>query len=222
MNRVLVVAVHPDDETLGCGGTLLKHKKLGDKIFWLIVTSMKPEKGFSRERICRREREIAKVAGLYRFDGVYHLDLPAVELDCISRDALIKSIGTIFHKVKPNTVYLPFMGDAHSDHRIVFDAAYSCTKVFRYPSIKKVLMMETLSETEFASCISKNSFKPNYFSDITKFLRNKIGIMKVFKGEMGRHPFPRSAKNIEALATFRGGMSGCAYAEAFMLLREIS
>lgn len=222
MSIVLVVAVHPDDETLGCGGTLLKHKKSGDKIFWLIVTSMKSKNGFSQERIRCRDREITKVAGLYGFDGVYRLDLPAVELDRISRDALIKSIGAVFHKVKPNTVYLPFMGDAHSDHRVVFDAAYSCTKVFRYPSIKKVLMMETISETEFAPCTSKNSFRPNYFSDITKFLRKKIGIMKVFKGEMGKHPFPRSAKNIESLATFRGGVSGCAYAEAFMLLKEIS
>ncbi len=221
MNKVLVVAVHPDDETLGCGGTLLKHKKLGDKIFWFIITSMKSENGFSQERIRCREQEITKVTGLYRFDGVYRLDFSATELDCISRGALVKSIGAVFHKVKPNTVYLPFMGDAHSDHRVVFDAAYSCTKVFRYPSIKKVLMMETVSETEFAPCISKNSFKPNCFSDITKFLKNKIEIMKVFKGEIGKHPFPRSAKNIESLATFRGGMSGCTYAEAFMLLREI-
>lgn len=222
MSRVLVVAVHPDDETLGCGGTLLKHKKLGDKIFWLIVTSMKSENGFSQEMIRCREREIAKVAGLYRFDGVYHLDLTSAGLDLISRDVLVKSIGAVFHKVKPNTVYLPFTGDAHSDHRIVFDSAYSCTKAFRCPSIKKVLMMETISETEFAPCISKNSFRPNYFSNITKFLKKKIGIMKIFKGEMGKHPFPRSVKNIESLATFRGGMSGCVYAEAFMLLKEIS
>lgn len=222
MNRVLVVAVHPDDETLGCGGTLLKHKKAGDKIFWLIVTSMRPENGFSRKKILEREAEMAKVAGLYKFDGIHRLDLPAAELDRIPRNKMVKDLASVFNKVKPDIVYLPFKWDVHSDHGVIFDAAYSCTKTFRCPSIKKVLMMETISETELAPCSGKNAFKPNYFSDISRFLKKKIGIMKIFKAEIGKHPFPRSARNIEALATFRGAMSGCTYAEAFMLIKEIS
>ena len=82
--------------------------------------------------------------------------------------------------------------------------------------------METISETEFVSPSRSMVFKPNYFSDISQFLRKKIEIMKVYKGEMKTHPFPRSAKNIESLASFRGAMAGCKYAEAFMLLKEIS
>lgn len=222
MNRVLVVAVHPDDETLGCGGTLLKHKKIGDKTFWLIITSMKPENGFSGESIHRRDKEIARVASLYRFTGLYRLDLPATELDIVSRNTLVKGIASVFNKVKPTIVYLPFKNDIHSDHNVAFNAAYSCTKTFRSPSIKKVLMMETISETELVSPSQSTVFKPNYFSDISQYLNGKIEIMKVFKGQMKKHPFPRSVKNIESLAAFRGAMSGCKYAEAFMLLKEIS
>lgn len=222
MNRVLVVAVHPDDETLACGGTLLKHKKLGYKIFWLIVTSMKSGEGFSSKEMLRRDKEIAKVTSLYKFSAVHRLGFPAAGLDRVPRSSLVKSIASVFNAVKPHIVYLPFKNDIHSDHGAVFNAAYNCTKTFRYPSIKKVFAMETISETELAPCSQKVMFKPNYFSDISGFLKKKIEIMKVFKGEMRKHPFPRSAKNIEALAIFRGAMAGCAHAEAFMLLKEIS
>ena len=192
MNRVAVVATHPDDETLGCGGTLLKHRKAGDDVFWIVVTSMKAENGFTRKEILRREKEVSKVAGLYRFAGVYHLGFPAAELDRIGRNALTRSIAAAFAEIEPSVVYLPFKGDVHSDHDAVFRAAYGCTKVFRCPSIKKVLMMETISETELAPCNSALSFKPNYFSDISRYLDGKIRIMKVYRTEMGRHPFPRS------------------------------
>lgn len=220
MKRVLVVAVHPDDETLACGGTLLKHRHSGDKIFWLIVTSMSPGKCCSQAQLSKRDGQIAKVANLYKFSGVYRLNFPAAELCRVNHGLLVRDIASIFNQVKPSVVYLPFKNDIHSDHRIVFDAAYNCTKTFRYPWIKKVLAVETISETECAFCHGKAVFKPDVFSDISGFLEKKIEIMKVYKGEMHKHPFPRSAKNIEALATFRGSMAGYKYAEAFMLLKE--
>ena len=82
-------------------------------------------------------------------------------------------------------------------------------------------MMETLSETEFASGIKKEIFVPNIFVDISKFLNKKIKIMKVYKSEIKKHPFPRSEKNIKALATFRGATSGHKFSECFMLIKEI-
>ena len=82
--------------------------------------------------------------------------------------------------------------------------------------------METLSETEFSPPMKQNSFIPNTFVDISKFINKKIQIMKIYESEFGKHPFPRSEKNIRALATFRGASSGCQYAESFMLLKEIS
>ena len=226
MNKILVVAVHPDDETLGCGGTLLKHKADGDEIYWLIVTTIKNgyknwDLGFSKEVIKKREYEIKRVAELYNFDGVYKLEFPTMRIDEISMSNLIKKISDIFLEVKPNVIYLPFKDDVHSDHRKVFEATFSCTKSFRYPFIKKVYMMETLSETEFAPSLKENSFVPNIFVDITQFLEKKIQIMKVFKSEIKEHPFPRSVENIKALAIFRGATAGVKYAESFMLLKEI-
>ena len=82
-------------------------------------------------------------------------------------------------------------------------------------------MMETLSETEFSPSIKKDSFIPNTFVDISKYIKKKIQIMKVYKSEIKRHPFPRSLKSIKALASLRGSTSGCKFAESFMLLKEI-
>jgi len=223
MNKVLVVAVHPDDETLGAGGTLLKHKESGDEIYWIIVTSIRGYKnwdlGFSEEVIIKREKEIEKVAKMYKFDDVFRLEFPTIRLDEISMSELIQSISDIFKKVKPNIVYLPFKNDVHSDHRKVFEATYSCTKSFRYPFIKKILMMETLSETDFADVT--DSFISNVFVDISEFFNKKLEIMKIYESEMDNHPFPRSKETIESLAKVRGAQAGCKYAESFMLLKEI-
>jgi len=220
MNKVLVIAVHPDDETLGCGGTLLKHKDAGDEIYWLLVTSMKEEYGFELGAVEVRRKEIEKVSSLYNFDGVYDLDFPTMQLDTVPYSGLIRSISGVFGEVEPNIVYLPFKNDVHTDHQIAFNAAYSCTKVFRCPSIKKIMTMETLSETEYASGTNEDSFTPNMFVGITDFIDRKIEIMNHYKNEIGSHPFPRSERNIRALATFRGATAGCEYAESFMILRE--
>ena len=221
MGKVLVVAVHPDDETLGCGGTLLKHKANGDAINWLIVTSIKEENGFAASVVETRRREIEAVSSMYAFDGVYDLDSPTMRLDEIPFSRLISSISDVFRQVEPNIVYLPFKSDVHTDHQIVFKAVYSCTKMFRYPSIRKIVMMETISETEFAPAIGESSFVPNMFVDITGFIERKIEIMDVYRSELSSHPFPRSERNIRALATLRGATAGCEYAESFMILKEI-
>ncbi len=221
MNNVLIIAVHPDDETLGCGGTLLKHKASGDKIHWLISTEMKKKDGFSEDIIERREKEICKVSELYDFDSLHNLGLPTMRVDEFSMSKLVSMFSTVINKVKPDLIYLPFKNDVHSDHRKIFEAAYSCTKSFRYPFIKKIYMIETLSETEFAISTKEESFSPNSFIDISDFMDKKIKIMKTYQSETGQHPFPRSEKNIKALATYRGASSGCKYAESFMMIKEI-
>ena len=225
-NKVLVVAVHPDDETLGCGGTLLKHKTTGDEIYWLIATTVKNgyrnwDLGFNKDVVEEREDEINRVAELYSFDGVHRLEFPTMRIDEVSMSELIGKISKIFKEIQPNIVYLPFKSDVHSDHRKIFEATYSCTKIFRYPFVKKILMMETLSETEFAPSTKEESFVPNVFVDISEFFGKKLEIMRIFESELGKHPFPRSEKNIEALAILRGATAGCKYAESFMLLKDI-
>lgn len=216
-NKVLIIAVHPDDETLGCGGTLLKHKANGDEIHWLICTTIDKKHDYYETR----EKEIEQVSKLYKFDTVYNLRLKTMQIDEYSMSELISNISKVVNEIKPTIVYLPFKGDVHSDHRKIFESAYSCTKSFRYPFIKKIYMIETLSETEFAPSTKEDSFIPNVFVDISEYLEEKIKIMKIFESEITNHPFPRSEKNLRALATLRGATSGCEYAESFILLKEI-
>jgi len=221
MNKVLVIAVHPDDETLACGGTLLKHKSNNDKIHWLIATDIKESEGFKKSTVEKRKNEINKVENLFNFDSVSKLGLSTTKVDDYSMNSLIEKISSVINKIRPDIIYLPFKGDIHTDHKKIFNAAYSCTKSFRYPFIKKIYMMETLSETDFSLNIKDESFMPNTFVDISDFMDKKIEIMNLYDGELGDHPFPRSVKNIKALATYRGATAGCDYAESFMLIKEI-
>lgn len=216
MKNVLFVAVHPDDETLGAGGTILKHKAAGDKIYWLIVTQANRNPDF----VIQRDKTIDEVSNLYGFDGVYNLRLSTTELDSYSLGDLVDIFSSVIKEVTPNVIYLPFRGDVHSDHRIAFDTIYSCTKSFRYPFIEQILMIETLSETEFAPALSDLAFVPNVFIDIEDYYDKKVEIMRLYDSEIMEAPLPRSLRSIDALATFRGTRIGVRYAEAFMLLMD--
>jgi LmbE family N-acetylglucosaminyl deacetylase len=221
MANVLIVAAHPDDETLGAGGTILKHKNNGDNIFWLIVTNISESQGFSSERVGMRQNEIEIVAENYKFNEVIKFDIPTMSLNDSNLNDLIPRISKLFERIKPEVIYIMNRSDAHSDHRVIFRSVMACTKSFRYSYVKKVLMYECISETEFSPILPENVFQPNYYVDISDFFNKKIEIMNVFKSEMGEHPFPRSNKNIEALAIFRGAYAGVQYAEAFQLIKLI-
>jgi len=219
--KVIIISAHPDDEILGCGGTLLKHKVNGDEIFWVIITNMLENYGFSQKQIETRQQEIETIKNMLEASSVYKLNYPSMDIDSNSINKIIPQISDIFNQIQPEVIYLMNRSDAHSDHRITFDAVMACTKSFRYPSIKKVLMYECISETEFAPALPEKVFIPNYFVDISSFLEKKLAIMQIYESELGEHPFPRSLKNIEALATFRGASVGVEYAEAFQLLKYI-
>lgn len=221
MKNILVIAPHPDDETLGCGGTLLRHVAEGDRVYWLIGTTIKEKNGYSTDRVNSRQKEIKEVSQMYGFAGYKQLDFDTTELDLVPRNILIQQISEYVNEVEPYTIYLPYRNDVHSDHAQIFDASVACTKAFRYPFVKKVCVYETLSETEFGMRTDDLGFKPNMWVDITKYLDRKIEIMNIFKSELGEHPFPRSTMNIRALATYRGATSGCISSEAFMILKEI-
>ncbi|MBF0103445.1 MAG: PIG-L family deacetylase, partial [Desulfobacterales bacterium] len=150
MKPMLVISVHPDDETLGSGGFLLKHKAHGNDIYWCIITSINESIGFSREDVAKRSLEIEEVSNCYGFSRVVELNFPSMHLDRVGRAEIVQAISQAIRSIEPAILILPFCHDIHSDHRIAFECAYSCTKSFRYPYIKRVLMMETLSETEFS------------------------------------------------------------------------
>lgn len=217
-NKVLVIAVHPDDETLGCGATLLKHQANGDEIHWLICTDIDKTHNY----YAKRQAEIDQVTKLYKFTSTHQLGLKTMQVDEYSMSELISRISKVINEIQPDTLYLPFKCDVHSDHRKIFEAAYSCTKSFRYPFIRKIYMMETLSETEFAPSTKEDSFIPNVYTNVTDFFCKKIQAMQIYESEIGEHPFPRSIRNLQALATLRGATAGCEYAESFMLLKEIN
>lgn len=219
--NILVVSAHPDDEVLGAGGTLLKHKKKGDTIHWLIVTKVSVEGGFTPERIQSRQAEIEKVAKQLGVTKTHQLPYPTMTLSDSSLLTMIPEITSIVAASKPERIYVVNRSDAHSDHRITFQAVMACTKSFRAPFIKSVLMYECISETEFGVATAENMFIPNYYVDITEFFNEKIAITEIYESEIGQHPFPRSIKNIEALATFRGATAGVHYAEAFQLIKFI-
>lgn len=214
---VLVVAVHPDDETLGCGGAILRHVARGDRVHWMICTALDDGDGWSAERIARRAGEIEAVAEHFGFAGVHALGFPTTRLDEVPRSLLVEAMGKVVAQVRPRVVYLPFRSDVHSDHRVAYEAAFSCTKPFRYPSVERVLMMETLSETDCADA----AFAPNVYVDVTAHMDAKVEAMGLYAGELGEHPFPRSERGIRALGTLRGATCGVQYAEAFMLLRDL-
>ncbi|WP_135081381.1 PIG-L family deacetylase [Terasakiella sp. SH-1] len=216
---ILVIAPHPDDETLGCGGTLLKHKANGDRIHWLIITCMNVEQGFSAERIRNRKVEIVEVSKQFQFDSVFELNYPSTLLDTIPMSDFVLRISDVIKEIKPEVVYLPHGGDIHSDHYAVYQSAKPCIKWFRYPSIKRTYIYETISETDF-SLPDSSFFQPNVFINISEFIDKKIEIMKIYGGEMKEFPFPRSERAIRALAEQRGSQVGCHAAEAFMLLKE--
>ena len=221
MSNILVVAPHPDDETLGCGGTLLKHKEEGHSIYWLVMTCIKQGKEYSEQQVKNQKDIISLISKEYPFDDYHQADFQSCYLDTIPIVQLIDEVSNFIRKIKPDIMYLPHPHDIHSDHGRVFDAGISCAKSFRYPYIKKVRIYETLSETEFSLNIDGKGFKPNLFIDVSSQLEEKINIMKLYEGEMGKHPFPRSEDNIRSLATLRGATAGCIFAESFMSIKEI-
>ena len=209
--KVIVIAPHPDDETLGCGGTLLKHKAQGDEIHWVIAAAISAD-----ETVL-----IEKISSKYGFHSTHQLNLPVARFDTLPMADLVAAYGKIFKEIHPEVVYLPHRGDIHTDHTITFDAVAACTKWFRYSSVKRVLAYETLSETDFILNPDSRGFHPNVFIEISSYLESKIAISKLYANEMGNFPFPRSEEAIRALSQVRGAASGFKAAEAFMLLKEI-
>lgn len=216
--NVLVVSPHPDDETLGAGGTILKLKNEGHKIFWLNVTNVKEEYGYSTECISKRNAQIERVRKAYKFDGFWNLEKEPAGMDKYETGLLVSEFKKVFDEVKPELLLIPYRYDVHSDHRIIFDAVYSCTKSFRAPYLKKVLSMEILSETDQAN--GENGFIPNIFVDISPYIEKKIEIMSIYESEISESPFPRNANAIKGLAAYRGATSYYEYSEAFYLIKE--
>ncbi|MCB0700172.1 MAG: PIG-L family deacetylase, partial [Chitinophagaceae bacterium] len=207
--KTMVIAVHPDDETLGCGGTLLKLKAMGKQTSWLIVTNTNGNPHYSDEFINKRNEEVEEVKGRYGFESTYWLPFIAGELEEVKKIEIISAMNKAINEFKPDTLFLPFPWDIHKEHNVAFEAALACTKVFRNSFVKRVFLMETPSETDFTPSNVVNPFTPNVFVDISEYVDEKLDIMRIFESEVLPHPFPRSIESLRALSTVRGGQAGC-------------
>jgi len=215
--KVFVIAPHPDDEVLGCGGTIIKHTEKGDQVFLCIVT-----KGYtpdwSVEFLKKRPEEIKKANRILDIKKTFFLNYPTVKLDTFPRKKLIEEFCEVIGEVEPDIVYVPHRGDLNKDHRLVFESSLVALRPFNC-KVKRILSYETLSETEWGRFIEP--FIPNVYVDISKVFEKKIEAMRAYESELREYPHPRSLEVIEYLARKRGSEVGVRFAEAFCLIREL-
>ncbi|MBN2735011.1 MAG: PIG-L family deacetylase [Methanomicrobiaceae archaeon] len=215
--KILVIAPHPDDETLGCGGTIAKHCLSGDHLTLCIVTTAhKPD--WSDEYIRVRNEQIDNAVKILGFDEVIELGYHTVKLDTIPQKDINEKFSAVIRKVQPDIAYIPYKGDLHRDHRIIFESSLVAMRPF-HCNVKKILAYETLSETEWGQPITP--YIPNVFSDITETFQKKTEAINAYRTELKEFPHPRSIEAIEALAKKRGSEIGVRYAESFSLVREV-
>lgn len=220
--RVLAVSAHPDDETLGCGGSLLRHLAAGDEVHWLIATSRRAPR-WSAEEIAQRELQIKSVAAAYGVSEPVQLGHPDAELERVPMADLIEGIDGVLADVRPEIVYVVHGGDVHSDHVLVHTATLSALKTFRMRmlGVRRVLAFETLSSTDAAVQDPRHAFLPTVYSDITGYLDEKCRVLEHYGSELQGTWQPRTPSAVTALARVRGASIGVEHAEAFVLLREL-
>lgn len=219
MTTVLVVAPHADDETLGVGGTLLRHVSEGDEVVWCLVTEMTTTAGYERNEIDARDAVIDAVADGYNFHAVERLGFDTQSLREIAFEGLVAALADVVKRYGVEVVYGPHLGDVHTDHKVVARALASATKSFRARTVRRVLAYETLSESDQARR-QHDAFHPSVFIDVTAHLDRKLNLLCLYESELGDFPFPRSEQAVRALAQLRGASCGVKAAEAFALLYE--
>jgi len=218
--NILVVAPHPDDEVLGCGGCLARHVAQGDTVHVLVVTRGDPAI-FPVETVEKTRLELAAAHRVLGVASVDFLDFPAPGMDAIAGHKVSDAISRVIRRLQPQMLYLPHRGDIHADHRKVFDAALVAARPINGCSVKSILCYETLSETEWGYPSGDDAFKPTVFVDISNQLACKLQALNCYQSQLLPAPHPRSLQAIEALARVRGSTVGVAAAEAFVLIREI-
>ena len=214
----LVIAPHPDDEILGCGGVIAKRAEAGDDV-WVCIMSEGKRPMYSKEFIKEEFREMQIAHSNVGVGHFIRVALPTARLDTIPQYKLNGILTDIVDTVQPDEVFIPHRGDMHRDHQIVADAAMVA---LRSHKVKRVLAYEVLSETDWNIPNTQNAFIPNVYEDITKQINFKLMAMEGYKSQLREYPAARSLEGIKALAVHRGVTVGVKYAEAFMLIREVA
>lgn len=215
---VLVIAPHPDDEVLGCGGTIARLTDQGIPVTVLVVSADLPPLYPADVRGRVHQEALAAHAVLGVTDSEF-LDFPSVELSRMSVAELTGGIQRVVDRLEPATVLIPFP-DRHVDHRAVFDAGMVATRpVGAGTGIAMVAMYETISETFWNAPGAEPTFAPTWFVDIGDTLRTKLDAFACFRSQLQEHPGPRTLEALDALAVFRGSQQSMRAAEAFQVVR---
>lgn len=217
-SRLLVVAPHPDDETLGAAGTIAGFTAAGGEATVLTVAAHMPPlyPAAVHERTVNEARLAHKVLGVS--ESIF-LDFPAVLVADLPRHELNGAIHEQIQRARPDVVLLPFF-DRHIDHRLIFESVMVATRpVGSGVGIQCVAAYEVVSETHWNAPNIEANFVPTWFVDITDTIDTKIEAMTCYASQTQAFPGPRSLEALRALALFRGSQVSVAYAEAFQLIR---
>jgi len=221
MNKILIIAAHPDDEILGVGGTILKHVAQGNEVNLLILGDGET----SKDSMPDVEKKAAQARKAAEFLGAKNLilkKLPDQKFDSLPMLDIIKQIESIIVQIQPEIVYTHHPYDLNIDHRLTFKALLTACRPQPHFPVKKILAFETLSSTEWQIKDGAHLFCPTHYENIKTFIDKKIAALKIYSEELREFPHPRSLEGIRILAQYRGMEAGYQYAEAFQLIRNLN
>jgi len=225
--KYLIIAAHPDDEVLGCGGSMAKWTKEGHEVNVLILAEGATSRDKQRDRESRTEelsllaQSAKRATDILGVESVELLDYPDNRMDSIDLLDVVKEVEKIIEKLQPEVVVTHHASDLNIDHQIIHQAVITACRPLPRQSVKRILSFEVPSATEWQSTDAGRPFVPNWFEDIADTLNLKVKALEAYKSEMRVWPHARSIKAVEHLARWRGASVGVEAAEAFMLVREI-
>ena len=226
-NAVVVIAAHPDDEVLGCGGTLARMSSEGRAVHILLMADGETsrdsgsEQKVNQDRLAARKAAAVAACKILGCTSVELLALPDNRLDGLELLDIVKEIDAFVHRHQPVTVLTHHASDVNIDHRVIHDAVISACRPQPDFPVKELLFFEVPSSTEWRPPSSIESFNPNWFIDISSTLHMKLQALEAYEAELRVFPHPRSLKAVQALAWWRGATVGVHAAEAFVLGRNI-
>lgn len=218
--RVLVIAPHPDDEILGCGGTMARLvDERAEVVVAIATTGQLP--AFPPERTALVEREMRQAHEIIGIRDCRFLGLPAAALDTVPAVTLNAKFQELIADVRPDTLLLPFVGDIHADHQLSFLAGMVAARPRHAEAPSLIMCYETLSETNWYAAPTTPAFVPNAFVDVSATLDRKLKAFETIASQLRPFPEERSIEALRALATLRGATVHLKAAEAFMIVRQI-
>ncbi|MBI3804153.1 MAG: PIG-L family deacetylase [Nitrospirae bacterium] len=226
MQSILVVAAHPDDELLGCGGTIAKLADEGAIIHVAFladgVFSRAGEKTKQQEALRSRRAAAQTACDILRVKSISFGDFPDNRMDTMALIEITQAVERSVAEHRPDTVFTHHAGDLNVDHRLAHQAvATACRPQSGHP-VKTILSFEVPSSTEWPLPGSAPAFAPNWFVDISGTLDRKLAALDAYAAELRPWPHPRSRQGVEHLARWRGATVGAGAAEAFMLGRRLA